>query len=53
MSASMQGDKCSLGDGKSAGDTGALFVVFEGERTVDVLLVGTGALHRSQDNSVL
>ena len=53
MPTSVQSNDGCLGDGESAGDTSALFVVFEGKRTVEVLLVGAAALHRSQDNSVL
>ena len=53
ISASALGNKRCLGDGESAGDTSALFVVFEGERTVDVSLAGAGALHGRQDDSVL
>jgi len=53
ISACLRGNERSLGDGESAGDAGALLVIFEAERTGDVLLVGTGSLHRSQDDSVL
>jgi hypothetical protein len=53
MSACLRGDDRPLGDGQSATDASALFIVFEGERPEDVSLVSAGALHGSQDNSVL
>jgi hypothetical protein len=53
MSACMRGEDRSLGDGKSARDAGTLFMVFEGERTVDVSVVSTGTLNGCQDASVL
>ena len=53
MSACLRGDDRPLGDGKGAIDASTLLIVFEGERTKDVSLVGAGALHGSQDDSVL
>lgn len=53
MSACVQGEDRSLGDGKSASDVCALFIVLFQWRVVDVLLVRAGSLHGSQDDSVL
>lgn len=53
ISASVRGYECSLGDSESAGNAGALLVVFEAERTEDVSLVCAGSLHGSQDDPVL
>lgn len=53
MSPCLRGDDRCLSDGKCAMDASALFIVFEGECTEDVLFVGAGALHGSQDDSVL
>jgi hypothetical protein len=53
MTTCMRGEDRCLGDGESARDAGSLFIVSEGERTVDVSVVSTGTLHRGQDDSVL
>jgi hypothetical protein len=49
----VRSDDGPLGDGKSAIDASALFIVFEGERPRDVSLVGASASHGTQDDSVL
>jgi hypothetical protein len=53
MSASLRSDDSCLSDGESARLAGSLFVVFEGERARDVLLISASALHGSQDDPVL
>jgi hypothetical protein len=53
MSACMRGEDRCFGDGESSGGASALFIIFEDERTGDVLLAGAGTLHGSQDDSVL
>ena len=51
--ARLRSDHRPLGDGKGSGDTRALLVVFNGERSRDVLRICTEACHRCQHDAVL